>query len=105
MSLQEEVTMTGIYLHHKGDLFLVSAIATHYSTGEKLVVYQDMNNVTYVCPVETFSEEVDHVVNYHGMSSKEIIQDGIKEVMEATKKEHESTNDSKLVRFIRYLGL
>jgi len=106
---------TGIYLHHKGGLYLVSETAKHTETGEELVIYHDMEDGTYARPTKMFSEEVEHdgvkvprfqlvrVVSYHGMTSKDIIQESVRKALESHE-EKERAKDSKLVRLCRWIG-
>lgn len=97
---------TGIYLHHKGGLYLVSETAKHTETGEELVIYHDMEDGTYARPTKMFSEEVEHdgvkvprfqlvrVVSYHGMTSKDIIQESVRKALES----HEEKESPCLIR-------
>ena len=50
----------GLYRHFKGDVYNAYGIAEHSETGEKLVVYQRLNDARwFVRPVEMFLSKVD----------------------------------------------
>jgi hypothetical protein len=51
----------GLYRHFKGDVYLVTGIATHTETGEMLVLYRrtSKNSLTWARPLSMFLEKVD----------------------------------------------
>ena len=51
----------GLYRHFKGDMYLVTGIATHTETGEILVLYKhtSKNSLTWARPLSMFLEKVD----------------------------------------------
>ena len=57
-----EIKVTGIYRHFKGDYYIVEDIAIHSETKEKYVVYRGLygNNELYIRPYDMFLSEVDH---------------------------------------------
>lgn len=52
----------GRYQHYKGNIYDVVAIARHSETGEEMVVYQSVKDITeyWVRPLPMFTETVDH---------------------------------------------
>jgi hypothetical protein len=52
----------GLYRHYKGNLYLVTSVATHTETHEKLVVYQSLygDYATWVRPITMFLSSVKH---------------------------------------------
>ena len=50
------------YRHFKGNIYIIIAIAKHTETMEKMVVYQEENDINkiWVRPLDMFNEEVDH---------------------------------------------
>lgn len=58
---EREIT-PGVYHHFKGNNYLVSYVATHTETGEKVVCYRALYGSFnfYVRPYEMFVSEVDH---------------------------------------------
>lgn len=53
---------SGKYRHYKGNVYQVTAVATHTETGEKLVVYQALygENGIWTRPLDMFMETVNH---------------------------------------------
>lgn len=55
------VVVGGIYRHFKGGLYLVENVVTHTETGEKLVVYINIENASqgWARPYDEFMSKVD----------------------------------------------
>lgn len=58
---KREILVGHYYKHFKGDLYLVTGIATHSETGEKMVVYQAQygEGRLFVRPYDMFADYVD----------------------------------------------
>lgn len=61
------VEVNKIYRHFKGDLYLVTDIATHSETLEKYVVYRALygDNKLWIRPLDMFIEEVENKPQKH----------------------------------------
>lgn len=67
------IRIHGVYEHFKGGRYLVQALAEHANTGEKLVVYRQINTgKVYVRPLNEFTETVERDA-YKGPRFKLII--------------------------------
>jgi len=76
---------TGVYLHFKGGLYLVTDAVKHTETGEILVIYHN-DKARYARPLTMFQETVEHngqtvqrfmlikEVIHHEMSCQKILQ-------------------------------
>ena len=55
------IKINGIYKHFKGDYYLVTDVAIHSETEEKMVVYRGLYEDTqlYVRPMDMFISKVD----------------------------------------------
>ena len=56
-----DIVIGGLYRHFKGMYYVVTDIATHSETGERLVVYRQLygDRLTYVRPLDMFASPVD----------------------------------------------
>ena len=62
----EQVTAGSIYQHFRGQLYMIVAVPEHTETGEKYVVYRNVNtNVVWCRPYSMFIETIDRD-DYHG---------------------------------------
>jgi len=64
---EENVELNRIYKHFKGDLYLVTDIATHSETLEKYVVYRALygDNKLWVRQLSMFVQEVENKPQKH----------------------------------------
>ena len=56
-----EVKIKGIYMHFKGDYYIVEDIGTYSETLEKVVIYRELygDNKLWVRPLDIFVSKVD----------------------------------------------